>query len=156
LYDYPDLELLWAEIQQAVASSPFYTPGDTSADVTYPPYYTLGLRTNCDGDTQQVVAVLREGESACDPQVPRRDILWLQNQLWRAGLIQQGEILSLAPENCTDNCRLEVIQVVQGTAVGNIQLEANGASPGEVYRADGEAGERWRLRGDLTWERVPE
>jgi hypothetical protein len=112
-------------------------------------------------ELHQAVRVLDESRSS-DPQAgrsPCRDIYWLQAQLLRAGILAEGEMLVLAPEGCTDACRLDVIRTADNAPQGGIRLDTEGGFPGEVYRVDGQAGEadgeRWRLRGDLTWERVP-
>jgi len=154
LYDYPDALLFWAEIAQAVADSSLYTPGDASADVSWLPYYMLQLIVDCEVEFQQVVAVLQEGQSSCDADVPRRDIYWLDTLLRDTGLLAEDEMLVLAPEGCTDSCRLDVIRISDNAQVGTIRLDTEVGFPGEVYRTDGEESEHWRLRGNLTWERV--
>jgi hypothetical protein len=159
-YDEPDALLFWTEIVQAADDSPLYTPGEKAADVPWPEHYMLQLVPACGPDElQQAVRVLDEGQSP-GPQAPCRDLYWLQAQLLRAGILAEGEMLVLAPEGCTDVCRLDVIRASDNTPLGGIRLDTEVGFPGAVYRVDGQAGEaegeRWRLRGDLTWERVPE
>jgi hypothetical protein len=155
LYTYPDALLFWAEITQAVATSSLYAPGDEQVDVTWPAYYMLQLNADCKVEFQQVVAVLEQEQASCDPDVPRRDIYWLDALLRDADLLVEGEMLTLAPEGCTDACRLDVIRIADSAPVGAIRLDTEVGFPGEVYRIDPEKeSDHWRLRGDLTWERV--
>lgn len=156
LYDHPDALLFWAEIRQALGKSPLYTPGKASAEVAFPPYYMLQLMPDCGpADMQQIVGVLQEGESGCG-QALYRDIYWLQMRLQDAGLLKEGEMLTLTPEDCTDDCRLDVIRIAGNAPQGGIRLDTEVGFPGEVYRVDGEESGHWRLRGDLTWEQVPQ
>ena len=156
LYDGPDALLFWAEIVQAVHDSPLYAPSATAVDVPLPPYYMLQLRPACGpGEMQQAIRVIAEGQGADDAVC--RDLYWLQAQLLRAGILAEGEMLVLAPEGCEDACRLDVIRTPDNASAGGIRLDTEGGFPGLVYRVDGRAGEPgdgWRLRGDLTWERV--
>lgn len=154
LYPYPDVLLFWAEIVQAVSSSPLYVPSGAKVDVPYPPYYMLYLRSGCGGDMQYVVGVLGEGQPTCDQEMPRRDLYWLQIQLQDAGLLAEGEMLMLAPDGCPDACRLDVIRIADNAQVGIIRLDVQAGFPGEVYRIGETESAHWRLRGDLTWERV--
>jgi len=154
LYDYSDAQLLWAEIVQAIANSPLYTPSDVSANASWPPYYMLRLLTDCETDTEQVVGVLAEGQSPCDPSVLRRDTYWLETLLRNADLLAEDETLALAPEGCADNCRLDVMRMADGVRRGSVRLDTTMGYPGGVYRVNGVESEHWRLRGDLTWERV--
>jgi hypothetical protein len=157
LYDGPDVLLFWAEIVQAVRDSPLYAPSDAPVDVPLPPYYMLQLHPGCGpGEMQQAVRVISEGQTADD--APCRDLYWLQDQFLRAGVLAEGEMLVLAPEGCEDTCRLDVIRTSDNAPAGGIRLDTEGGFPGLVYRVDdpvGEPGERWRMRGDLSWERVP-
>ncbi len=162
LYTAPDAALFWADVVQAVSDSPLYVAGPALPAVPFPQYYMLQLLTHCGpSDVQGVVGILSQGQSACDPQVPRRGIDWLQSQLQRAGLLKASEVLALAPENCTDNCRLDVFDTAGSASGGNlpargsVRLDTTVGFPGEVYRVGGPDGDHWRLRGDLTWERVP-
>jgi hypothetical protein len=162
LYTAPDATLFWADIVQAVSDSPLYVGEAALPGISYPQYYMLQLVTHCPAsDVQGAVGVLSQGQSACDPLVPRRDIDWLQSQLWRAGMLKASEVLSLAPDNCTDNCRLDIFDTTGSASGGNlpvtgsVRLDTTAGFPGEVYRVDDQEGEHWRLRGDLTWERVP-
>jgi hypothetical protein len=153
LYDGLDLLLFWGEVVQAIADSPLYVPGEASVDVPWPPYYTLQLYPGCGpSDMQHAVRVLMEGQSA--DKAPCRDIYWLQTQLRRADILAEGEMLILAPEGCTDVCRLDVMRMSDNAQMGGVRLDTEVGFPGEVYRVDGQEGEHWRLRGDLTWERV--
>jgi hypothetical protein len=154
LYDYPDALLFWAEIMRGVADSSLYVPSEAPAPVSWPSYYALQLASECEVELQRPVAVLEEGQSPCDADVPRRDIYWLDTLVRGAGLLEEGEMLTLAPEGCTDDCRLDVIRISENAQVGTVQLDTEVGFPGEVYRIDGEESDRWRLRGDLTWERV--
>jgi len=155
LYDGPDAELFWAEVRQAASDSPLYTPDGQPVDAPLPAYYMLQLYTNCLVDQMQgIVGVLREGQAGCIPNVPRRDIYWLQTQLQRGGILREGEMLLLAPEGCEDACRLDVSRIADGALVATIRLDTEDGFPGAVERIEGETSERWRLRGDLTWERV--
>jgi hypothetical protein len=97
---------------------------------------------------------LQEGQSPCEPDVPHRDIYWLDTQLQRGGILSEDEMVVLAPQGCTDNCQLTVIRMSDSASVGTITLDTEEGFPGTVYRVNGEQSEAWRLRGDLTWERV--
>jgi hypothetical protein len=159
-YTAPDAPLFWAEIVQAAKDSPLYGLDPSSFVAPLPAYYMLELAPGCQADQMQhVVSVLQEGQAACDPDVPRRDLYWLQLQLQHAGLLQEDEMLLLAPEDCQDDCRLDVVPSTdQGVAAQEpqgIRLDVAGGFPGEVYRIDGQESDHWRLRGDLTWEPVP-
>jgi hypothetical protein len=111
----------------------------------------LQLLTNC-GPDWQVIGLLSEGQPACDPVVPQRDIYWLDAQLRRIGLLGDGEGLALTPEGCTTNCRLDVLRLEDDARLGSIRLDTTVGFPGAVYRVNGVESARWRLRGDLTWE----
>jgi hypothetical protein len=167
LYDGPDTLLFWAEIMQAIAESPLYAPGDEIVDVPLPDHYMLQLYPACGpGELQQAVRVLDESQPLSLPagpqasRVPCRGVYWLQAQLLRAGILAEGEMLVLAPEDCTDVCRLDVIRASDNAPLGGIRLDTEAGFPGQVYRVNGQGGgatgEHWRMRGDLTWERVPE
>jgi hypothetical protein len=153
-YDYPDRLLFWTEVVQAVANSTLYAPAGSQPAVEKPPYYMLQLLTNC-GPDWQYVGFLQEGQSACDGQIPRRDIFWLDWRLREIGLLADGEWLELTPEGCTTNCRLDVVRSVDSARLGSIRLDTTVGFPGAVYRVNGGESGRWRMRGDLTWERVP-
>jgi hypothetical protein len=60
--------------------------------------------------------------------------------------------VTIAPEGCTTNCRLDVLRYTDNARVGSIRLDTTGGFPGEVYRVNGEESAHWRLKGDLTWE----
>jgi len=153
LYDFPDGPLFWAEVMQGVAGSPLYVPVGSPPTVSLPLYYMLQLLTNC-GPEWQYVGLLGEGQSACDPAVPHRDIYWLEAYLHSIGLLAVGERLELTPESCTTNCRLDVVRLSDETRMGSIRLDTAVGFPGAVYRVNGIESDHWRLRGDLTWERV--
>jgi hypothetical protein len=152
LYTYPDALLFWAEIQQAVVASPLYTPGGAPAAVPWPGYYMLQYVASCGIQHQHTVALLQEGQTPCDPDVPHRGISWLDAQLRRAGLLSEDEMIVLAPQGCIDDCRLDIVRMSDSTQVGTIHLDTEGGFPGQVYRTNGEEGDHWRLKGDLTWE----
>jgi hypothetical protein len=156
LYTYSDALLFWAEITREVTESPLYVPGDERVDASRPSYYMLQLIADCKVEFQQVVAVRQREQASCDPDVPRRDIYWLDTLLRKADLLVEGEMLTLAPEGCTDTCRMDVIRISDSAQVGAIRLDTEVGFPGEVYRVDAEGKEsdHWRLRGDLTWELV--
>ncbi len=156
LYDYPDAALFRTEIQEMVSgSSLFVSTGPMPPNPAAPPYYMLQLLTDCDLDEQQlVVGLLTEGQSACDPEVPRREVFWLQSRLSQIGLLNEDEGLQIAPEGCTTNCRLDVMRYTDNARVASIRLDTTVGFPGEVYRVDGEESVHWRLKGDLTWEEV--
>jgi hypothetical protein len=153
VYHYPDRLVFWAEIVRAVADSPLYIPAGSSPVVSLPPYYMLQLLTNC-GPDWQYVGLLSEGQAACDAAVPHRDIYWLDWELRQIGLLGEGEGLELTPEGCALNCRLDVVRHSDRARVGSIRLDTAVGFPGAVYRVNGVASAHWRLRGDLTWERV--
>jgi hypothetical protein len=154
LYTYPDALLFWAEIRQAIAESPLYTPGEAATTVPWPPYYMLQYVASCGTQHQHSLAFLQEGQSPCDPDVPRRDIFWLDTQLRRANILSEEEMVVLAPQGCIDDCHLEVIDMTSNAKPDTLELDTTGGFPGAVYRVNGERGENWRLRGDLTWERI--
>jgi hypothetical protein len=154
LYPYPDVLLFWAEIVRAVGSSSLYVPSGAKVDVPYPPYYMLYLLAGCGGDMQSVVGVLDGGQPTCEQDGPSRDLYWLQMQLQDAGLVAEGEMLMLAPEGCADACRLDVIRIADNAQMGIIRLDVQDGFPGEVYRIGETESAHWRLRGDLSWERV--
>jgi len=153
LYDYPDKNLWWAEIVQAVSASPLYALAGPLPEAHLPPYYMLQLLTNC-GPEWQYVGFLREGQPACDLAVPQRDIYWLETELYSIGLLATGERLELGPEGCTTTCRLDVVSLADNARVGSIRLDTTIGFPGAVYRVNGVESARWRLRGDLAWEQV--
>jgi hypothetical protein len=153
LYNYPDAALFWAEVVQAVADSPLYVLSGAPPAVSLPPYYMLQLLTSC-GPEWQYVGLLSEGQLACDPAVPHREIYWLDVQLRKIGLLAEGEGLELTPAGCTINCRLDVVRLSDQARLGSIRLDTTVGFPGEVYRVNGVESAHWRLRGDLTWERV--
>jgi hypothetical protein len=153
LYPYPDKHLFWAEVVQAVSASPLYAPGAPLPEVPQPEYYMLQLLTHCGPDWQSI-GLLQEGQRACDPGVLTREILWLEIELGRLGLLGAGEMLELAPEGCTTHCRLDVVRFLDSARVGSIRLDTTVGFPGEVYRTDGRESVHYRLRGDLTWEPV--
>jgi len=152
-YDYPDRKLFWVEVTRDVAGSSLYTPSAPLPDVSLPDYYMLQLLTHC-GPERQAIGFLSEGQDACGPAVPQRDIYWLDRHLRDTGLLTEGERLELEPEGCMTNCRLDVIRTSDQARVGSIRLDTTVGFPGAVYRTDGEESARWRLRGDLTWEQT--
>jgi hypothetical protein len=153
LYDYPDRLLFWTEVVRAVTDSPLYVAAGSPPVVPLPPYYMLQLLTNC-GPDWRYVGLLTEGQSACDPAVPHRDVTWLEWELRQIDLLGEGEGLELTPEGCTLNCRLDVVRLSDRARQGSIRLDTTIGFPGAVYRVNGGESGRWRLRGDLTWERV--
>jgi hypothetical protein len=154
VYTFPDALLFWAEVMQAVENSPLYAPGGASATVPWPMLYMLEYVASCGPEEPHRIAVLQEGQSPCEPDVPHRDIYWLDTQMRRGEILTEDEMVVLAPQGCTDNCRLEVIRMSDSERAGTITLDTEGGFPGTVYRVNGEQREGWRLRGDLTWERV--
>ena len=154
LYTYPDASVFRAEIEQTVSESPLFVPGDSTTIDSAPPYYMLQLLTNC-GPDWQYVGLLTEGQAACDPAVPHRDLFWLGTRLREIGLLDEEEELRLTPQGCTTNCRLDVVRYADGARLGSIRLDTTMGYPGEVYRVNGTESVHWRLRGDLTWEQVP-
>ena len=124
-------------------------------DAGLPPYYMLQVLTNCGPEQQFVGFLTDEEQDACGPDVPTRDIFWLEMELHWIRVLNQGERLSLEPEGCTTDCRLDVIRLADDARMGSIRLETASGFPGAVYRVNGTEGDRWRLRGDLTWEQVP-
>jgi len=153
LYDYPDRLLFWAEVVQAIGESSLYTPAGPWPTVPLPPYYMLQLLTNC-GPEWQYVGLLSQGQAACGPDVPHRDVYWLSPELHRIGLLSEGERLELTPAGCTTDCRLDVVRLSDNARVGSIRLNTTVGFPGAVYRVNGVESARWRLRGDLTWEQI--
>lgn len=154
-YSYPDAALFWAEIVRTVSQSPLYALGAHPVQVPGPPYYMLQLLTNC-GPGEQYIGLLVEGQAPCGSDVPRRDIAWLSGQLNGIGLIDSHETLLLTPQGCTSECRLDVVRMADNVRQGSIRLDTQVDYPGAVYRVNGTESERWRLRGDLVWERVAE
>ena len=152
-YNEPDAALFWAEVVQAVAKSPLYLAVGPPPVVSLPDYYMLQLLTSC-GEEWQYVGLLSEGQSGCDPGVPQRDIYWLTWQLHQIGLLVYGEGLELRPAGCTTNCRLDVVRLSDNARLGSIRLDTTVGFPGEVYRVNGAESAHWRLRGNLSWERV--
>jgi hypothetical protein len=156
LYDYPDAALFRSEIEQMVSDSPlFVSSGPMPPNPDAPPHYMLQLLTHCDLEGQ-FVGLLTEGQSACDPEVPHRDIFWLDSRLRDTDLLGEGERLQIAPEGCTTDCRLDVMSYEDNARLGSIRLDTTVGFPGEVYRVDGEESAHWRLKGDLTWEIMEE
>ena len=153
LYDFPDGRVFWAELERGVEGSPLYVASGPRPEVPLPAYYMLQLLTNC-GPERQHVGFLTEGQDACGPTVPYRDIYWLDWELRSIGLLADGERLELTPEDCTLNCRLDVVRSADDSRIGSIRLETSGSFPGAVYRVNGDETPRWRLRGDLTWEQT--
>jgi hypothetical protein len=153
LYRYPDALLFWAEVVQNVSDSSLYAAADTSPDVSLPPYYMLQLLTHC-GSDWRYVGLLEEGAPECDPATPRRDVYWLEPRLREINLVHEDERMTLTPDGCTTDCRLDVVRYSDGTRVGSIRLDTTMGFPGEVYRVNGEESAHWRMRGDLTWEQV--
>jgi hypothetical protein len=153
LYTYPDALLFWTEVVQGVSESALYVSDGSSPSIALPSYYMLQLLTSC-GPDWQYVGLLGEGQIPCDPGVPQRDITWLEAQLHAIGMLAVDEGLNLAPDGCTVECRLDVVQHSDGARVGSIRLDTTVGFPGEVYRVNGKEGAHWRLRGDLVWERI--
>ncbi len=158
LYDYPDAALFRSEIEQMVSDSPlFASVGPMPPNPAAPPYYMLQLLTQCDLEVEDefnlpLIGLLTEGQSACDPQVSRREVFWLQSRLSQIGLLNQDEGLLIAPEGCTTDCRLDVMSYKDNARVGSIRLDTTVGFPGQVYRVNGDESAHWRLKGDLTWE----
>lgn len=152
-YPHPDRLLLWAEVLRAVRSSSLYVQAGEFPNVPLPPYYMLQLLTSC-GPDQQFIGFLREGQNPCAPDVPRREVFWLEAELAHIGLLDAGERLQLAPEGCTSNCRLDIVRATDEVRVGSIRLDTTVGFPGAVYRSNGLESTRWRLRGDLVWEQI--
>jgi hypothetical protein len=186
LHQGPDRVLLWSEIVKQAGGSPFYSAEGTLPDVPVPEYYTLRLwpdvesylrctstpeagQPTCEPvdwladrfllDLYLPVAVLEQGQDPDDADVAFRSLAWLDEQLRRTGVTGQGESLRVSSLDCTDKCRLDLVEVgdaEHNTPLGFIELEAAGGFPGEVVRLDSQGVEvgRWRLRGDLTWEQL--
>ncbi len=153
LYHYPDALLFWTEVTQSISQSPLYVAAGPSPDASLPPYYMLQMLTNC-GPEWRYVGLLTEGASDCDPATPQRDVFWLDARLREINLLNDGEWLTLTPDDCTLDCRLDVMRSADDVRVGSIRLDTTGGFPGEVYRVNGVESAHWRLRGDLTWEQV--
>jgi hypothetical protein len=153
LYHYPDALLFWAEVAQAVSESSLYTAVGPSPDVPLPSYYMLQWLSHCDPAVQSV-GLLVEGQDACDPDTPRRDVYWLDSQLRDIGLLVEEEGLELTPDGCAADCRLDVVRYSDHARLGSIFLDTAMGFPGQVYRANGAESAHWRLRGDLMWEQV--
>jgi hypothetical protein len=153
LYTHPDALLFWAEVVQGVSESTLYVSDGSSPSIVLPSYYMLQLLTSCGPDWRSV-GLLNEGHIPCDPGVPQRDIHWLEDQLHTIGLLTVEEGLNLAPDGCTADCRLDVVQHADGVRVGSIRLDTTVDFPGEIYRVNGDESAHWRLRGDLVWERI--
>jgi hypothetical protein len=149
-YDAPDAKLFWAEVVDAVGESSLYVPAAPMPQVALPEYYMLQLLTNC-GPERRTIGFLVEGQEACGPDVPQRDVFWLEWELYQLGVLGREERLELTPEDCTTDCRLDVIHSEEGRQA-SIRLDNRPPFPGAVYRVNGAEGDRWVLRGDLTWE----
>ena len=109
------------------------------------------------GQDERAWAALSELYDGAD-NAPRRDLYWLQAQPARAGIGTEGEMLVLAPKACDDVCRLDVIHMSDNAPAGGVRLATETGLPGAVYRVNDPAGctvERWRLQGELSWERAP-
>ena len=186
LHEGPDRVLLWSEILQQAGGSPLYSAEGTVPDVPVPEYYTLRLwpdvesylscastpragQPTCEPvdwladrflvDLYLPVGVLEEGQDLDDADVAFRSLAWLEDQLCRAGVMSQDESLRMSSLDCSDKCRLDLVEAgdaEHNTILGFIELEAAGGFPGEVVRLDSQGKEvsRWRLRGNLTWEPV--
>jgi hypothetical protein len=152
-YDYPDRLLFWTEVVQTIADSSLYAASGSLPAVEVPPYYMLQLLTHC-GPDSRYVGLLGQGQAGCDPRLPHRDIFWLEMQLRDIGLLNEGETLQLTPEACTTNCRLDLVRTSDSVRLGSIRLDTASGFPGAVYRVNGVESARWRLRGDLTWEKA--
>jgi hypothetical protein len=152
-YDYADALLFWAEVSHDTSHSPLYVAAGPAPEVSLPPYYMLQWLSHC-GPAVQSVGLLVEGQDACDPDVPRRDMYWLDWQLRNIGLLAEGEGLELTPDGCAADCRLDVVRYSDHARLGSILLDTAMGFPGQVYRVNGVESAHWRLRGDLTWERV--
>jgi len=152
-YAHSDALLFWSEVVQAVSSSSLYVRAGPLPAVSLPNYYMLQLLTNC-GPDWKYVGLLGAGQAACDPAVPHRDIYWLEDRLHSIGLLDVGERLELTPEGCTTNCRLDVVRLEDGSRAGSVRLDTQVGFPGAVYRVNGVESARWRMHGDLTWERI--
>ncbi|NIV33496.1 MAG: hypothetical protein GWN58_29820, partial [Anaerolineae bacterium] len=186
LHKGPDRVLLWSEILQQARESPFYSTEGTFPDVPVPKYYTLRLRPDVESylrcartpeagqptcepvdwladrflpDLYLPIAVLEQGQDPDGADVAYRSLVWLDDQLRRAGVTGPGESLRGSWPDCPDNCRLDLVEAGNAehkSPLAFIELEAAEGLPGEVVRLDSQGMEsgRWRLRGDLTWEPV--
>jgi hypothetical protein len=152
-YPYPDRLVFWAEIIQAVTKSPLYIQEGLLPSVNFPDYYMLQLLTSC-GAEWQSIGLLQRGQWGCGQDVPHRDVHWLGVQLGRIGLLNENEYLEIAPEGCTTECRLDILNWADDNRYGSIRLDTTVGFPGAVYRVDGSVSSRWRIRGDLTWEQI--
>ncbi len=151
-YPHDDRLVFWAEVIQTVEASQLHEGDAQNAGADLPAYHMLQLLTNC-GPEWRVVGLLQEGDDPCASTVPHRDVFWLQWHLRDTDLLSQDERLELVPEDCTLNCRLDVVGD-DDARVGSILLETASEYPGAVYRVNGSESDRWRLRGDLTWEHL--
>ena len=159
-YTGTDRMLFWAELLRDVDTSPLYVAGGPLPEVPFPDYYYLYPMTACGAMPLgqygailewRYIALLTEGESlTCDQPLPRWDVYTFEAHLRDTSLLNQDEDLTWEPQDCVKDCRL-VVEGASGAVVGEIRFE-----DGAVYRIDGDGTEsdRWRLRGDLTWERV--
>lgn len=152
-YDYADAALFWAEVSRDTSRSPLYVAAGPAPEVSLPPYYMLQWLSHCD-PAAQYTGLLVEGQEACDPDAPRRDVYWLDQQLRDIGLLLEGEGLELTPDGCAADCRLDVVRYSDHARLGSILLDTAMGFPGQVYRMNGAESAHWRLRGDLTWEQV--
>ncbi len=151
-YAYPDRALLWAEVLRAAAWSSLYVP-TAPPPAPWPEHYMLQLLTSC-GPNEQFIGFLSAGQDPCAPEVPRRDLFWLQQELQWLGLIQHDESLEIAPAGCTSDCRIDVTDSAATVRLGSIRLETVSGFPGAVFRTNGQESAHWRLRGDLSWEQI--
>lgn len=151
LYKCPNAPDVWDALVKAIIHSPsqFYAPRDApKAVVRWPSYYMLQLSMHANG--RLPIAFLERRR-------PIRYIPldWLEALLRDIDLVVEGEGLELFPEPCTAECSIAVVDRSAGTQVGTICLDVSSGFPGEVYRVDDVESDHWRLKGDLTWERVP-
>jgi hypothetical protein len=149
LYDCPNALDVWDALVKAITHSQFYAPRDAPKTVVrWPPYYGLQLSTQSDGGLP--IAVLEQRR-------PIRTIPlgWLEALLREIELVVEGEGLALLPESSTAECSIAVVDRSAGTQVGTVCLDVSSGFPGKVYRVGEVESDHWRLKGDLTWERIP-
>jgi len=150
-YEDPDIKLFWAEVLRIARGSSLFVDHGTAPNVDLPSYYTLQLLTVCGADRKQIGFLSSEGLDMCGEGVVYRDIYWLERELRRLGLVGEEEHIEISPEDCTKDCRLDVVNS-DGERAGSIRLDTGVGFPGAVYRVNGSESEHWALRGDLAWE----
>ncbi|MEM7799937.1 MAG: hypothetical protein AAF633_12155 [Chloroflexota bacterium] len=157
-----DLNFFWADILNVVGKSEMYNPAGQMPEVDLPNYYQVSFAHECGQSGQFGLDLIMgpNGSDLCQTTIPVQSVSWLWESLSSSGtLLEPFERLQLVPEECTSDCRIEILKYDDAaqaeTRTGYLAL-INGDGPTAVQRLN-DAGEsvspRWSLRGDLSWER---